>query len=382
MAKQKKQSKNDGKVSVGDLRQKLNKRYGTKLAWNLAEDDCPTNIKYWIPTGSKVLDFSIRKGEEGGIPSGKIVEIAGEEATGKSFMAAQILANAQKMGFLGVYFDSESSLSKKHMESMGVDTKNLLYVQAISIEMVFETIQELLGEEERFIFIWDSFANTAPGKVQESDDFDPSKTPALAARLNSEAMKKLTIPIANTDSCLIVLNQLKTNIAMGGDPRKAMDAKINPWTTPGGKALPYSYSLRIWLNKPGGKGHFIYDEAGNKIGSKVKFTLKKSRFGTEGRQQEFHISWGEGDAGVMDEESWYLPLALGGAIVKTGAWSNFTDFTGKTHKFYRKDWLGVLEDPNAKEAALHMLKDTLIKNYEGVLAGKDIDQLVAEFEDE
>ena len=97
----------------------------------------------------------------------------------------------------------------------------------------------------------------------------------------------------------IVLNQLKTNIT-----NNVAEAMTTPYVTPGGKAMHYAYSLRIWLTKRKAKASFIIDDNGFRVGSEVKVTLKKSRFGTEGRQCTFKILWG-GDVGIKDEESWF-----------------------------------------------------------------------------
>ena len=149
-----------GKISISSMRDIINKKAGMAVAHNLTSEN-PTEVKEWIPTGSRWLDSIICKGKLAGIPVGKVVEIAGLEATGKSYMAAQIAANAQKMGIDVAYFDSESAIDPSFLEKTGCDVENLLYVQATSVEFVLETIEELLGSgENRWLFIWDSLALT------------------------------------------------------------------------------------------------------------------------------------------------------------------------------------------------------------------------------
>ena len=134
-----KKATNTGKLSMSEIRNIVNKKAGRDVAHSLVGEN-PTEVKNWIPTGSRWLDSIICKGKLAGVPVGKISEIAGLEATGKSFMAAQIAGNAQKMGIDVVYFDSESALDPSFLERAGCDLENLMYVQAESVEFVLETL--------------------------------------------------------------------------------------------------------------------------------------------------------------------------------------------------------------------------------------------------
>ena len=107
-----------GKLSIDQMRQLINKKAGIEVAHNLTEDN-PTQVKDWIPTGSRWLDSIICRGQLAGIPVGKVVEIAGLESSGKSYMAAQVAANAQKMGIDVVYFDAESAIDSVFLERVG-----------------------------------------------------------------------------------------------------------------------------------------------------------------------------------------------------------------------------------------------------------------------
>ena len=168
-----------GKLSISKMRDIINRKAGMSVAHDLTSEN-PTEVKEWIPTGSRWLDSIICKGKLAGIPVGKITEIAGLEATGKSYMAAQIAANAQKMGIDVVYFDSESAIDPSFLERTGCDLQSLLYVQATSVEFVLETIEELLGSNDnRMLFIWDSLALT-PSVSDVEGDFNPqSSIPSL-----------------------------------------------------------------------------------------------------------------------------------------------------------------------------------------------------------
>ena len=275
-----------GKLSMADMRKLINKRAGMTVAHNLNEEN-PTEVNDWIPTGSRWLDSIICKGKLAGIPVGKVTEIAGLEATGKSFLAAQVAANAQKKGIDVVYFDSESAIDPQFLERAGCDVDTLLYVQAQSVEFVLETIEDLLANNEnRMLFIWDSLALT-PAISDVEGDFNPQSSMAVKARILAKGMSKLTVPIANSQSTFLVLNQLKTNITS-----RPAEALTTPYVTPGGKAMIYAYSLRIWLTGRKAKAAYITDESGFRIGSEVKVKLEKSRFGTQGRQCNFKILWG------------------------------------------------------------------------------------------
>ena len=142
-----KKAKKLGRLNLKEMRNLINKKAGTEIAFSL-NDDNPTDVKKWIPTGSRWLDSIICRGKLAGIPVGKVTEIAGLEASGKSYMAAQIAGNAQDMGIDVVYFDSESSLDFNFLEKAGCDPSKILYVQATSVEFVLETIEELLSSTD------------------------------------------------------------------------------------------------------------------------------------------------------------------------------------------------------------------------------------------
>ena len=173
-----------GKLSLKDMQKLINKRAGMAVAYDLNEDN-PTIVKEWIPTGSRVLDSIICRGQLAGLPAGKIVEIAGLQATGKSYMAAQAAANAQKMGFDVIYFDSESAIDPEFLKNAGCNLDTLLYVQASSVEFVLETIEDLLANNEnKMLFIWDSLALT-PSNSDIEGDFNPLSSMAVKPRILS-----------------------------------------------------------------------------------------------------------------------------------------------------------------------------------------------------
>ncbi len=352
-----KKQKKLGRLSISEMRNLINKKAGVEVAFDLTKDN-PTKVKDWIATGSRWLDSIICRGQLAGIPVGKVVEIAGLEGSGKSYMAAQIAANAQKMGIDVVYFDSESAIDPSFLSSAGCDVDNILYLQPTSVEYVLETIEELLGSNDnRMLFIWDSLALT-PSISDVEGDFNPQSPMAVKPRILAKGMAKLTVPIAASKSTFLVLNQLKTNITSN-----VAEAMTTPHVTPGGKAMHYAYSLRIWLTKRKAKASFIIDDNGYRVGSEVKVTLKKSRFGTEGRQCTFKILWG-GQVGIQDEESWFEAVKCSDSVKQTGAWYNLVYEDGTSEKFQASKWKTKLQSEKFRNRILQIMDEEVIMRFE------------------
>tara|TARA_Y100000592_G_scaffold92353_1_gene153943 strand:+ start:19089 stop:20213 length:1125 start_codon:yes stop_codon:yes gene_type:complete len=346
-----------GKLNIAEIQKALNKKAGRKIAHSLQQDN-PTEVKEWIPTGSRWLDSIICKGQLAGIPVGKISEIAGLEATGKSFMAAQVAANAQKMGIDVVYFDSESAIDPSFLERTGCDLERLTYIQAENVEFVLETIEELLSADNKWLFIWDSLALT-PSISDLEGDFNPQSSMAVKPRILSKGMSKLTVPIANSQATFLVLNQLKTNIT-----RSPSEAMVTPWVTPGGKAMHYAYSLRIWLTGRKAKAAFVTDDNGFRIGSEVKAKLEKSRFGTQGRNCVFKILWGDEEIGIQDRESWFEAIQISDNMKQSGAWFALVYEDGTEEKFQRKNWIEKLKDEKFYNRVLKIMEEDIIMKFD------------------
>jgi recombination protein RecA len=345
-----------GKVSIGQLRDLLNKKSGREVAYDL-QDENPTEVTDLIPTGSRWLDSIICRGKLAGIPVGKISELAGLEGSGKSYMAAQIAANAQKMGIDVIYFDSESAIDPEFMKKAGCDMSRILYVQAENVEYVLESIEDLLkNNQNRMLFIWDSMALT-PSKTDLEGDFDPQSSMAVKPRILAKGLSKLIQPIANSQSTLLVLNQLKTNLQVQ-NIKYATDSE--KYTTPGGKALSYAYSLRIWLTGRKAKDSYVLDERGYKVGSEVKARLEKSRFGTAGRECLFKIMWG-GAIGVLDNESIFE--AIKPFIKQTGAWYEM-EVDGQAKKFQQSSWEELMKEEGFKKAVLGIMDREVVVKFD------------------
>jgi len=347
-----------GRLNIDEMRKLINKKSGIDVAYRLDEEN-PTEVKDWIPTGSRWLDSIICKGRVAGVPVGKVTEIAGLESTGKSYMAAKIAANAQKMGIDVIYFDSESAIDPAFLDRAGCDLSTLLYVQAQSVEFVLETIEDLLASNEnRMLFIWDSLALT-PAISDIEGDFNPQSSMAVKARILAKGMSKLTVPIANAQSTFLVLNQLKTNIT-----RSPSEAMTTPYVTPGGKAMIYSYSLRIWLTGRKAKASFVLDDKGFRIGSECKIKLEKSRFGTQGRRCAFKILWGTENVGVQDEESWLDAIKGSSQVSSSGSWYSLVMKDGSLKKFQPSRWMDSMADENFRVRVLEIMDEEVIQKFD------------------
>ena len=325
-----------GKVDVDSLRKNLNTQLKGAV-YDLREEN-PTDVKEWISTGSTWLDGVVAKGIMAGIPVGKIIEIAGIQATGKSYLAAQIAANAQKQGITPIYFDAESAINSEFLQKAGCNLEDLIYIQPPDLESVFETIEKLISGEGKFLFIIDSLAAT-PTRVDIEGTFNPNERIGVKAALLAKAFQKITTPLAQHESTLILLNQLKVNIKatseapMGG--KYLTDSQ--KYNTPGGSSPDFFTSVRIWLTKSFAKDSMVYDEKGYQIGSYVRARIEKSRFGTQNRIAEFKILWGD-QVGVMNEESILEAIKGKTEHLETGTWNKLTYEDGTVEK-----WQG-LED--------------------------------------
>ena len=326
-----------GKVDVAELRKSLNSKLKGAV-FDLKKEN-PTDVKEWISTGSTWLDAIVAKGKMGGIPVGKIIELAGLQSTGKSYLAAQIAGNAQKQGITPVYFDAESALNSEFLEKAGCNVDDLIYIQPPDLETVFETIETLMGtSDQKYLFIIDSLAAT-PTRVDTEGTFNPNERIGVKAALLSKAFPKITTPLAQRECTLLILNQLKINIKatseapMGG--KYLTDSQ--KYNTPGGSSPDYFTSLRIWLTKSFAKDSMVYDDKGYQIGSNVKARIEKSRFGTQNRVAEFKILWGD-TVGVMKEESILEAIKGKTDHLESGVWNKLTYADGTVEK-----WQGLEE---------------------------------------
>ncbi len=340
---------------IEKMRAMINKKAGIKAAFNLSEEN-PTEIIDWIPTGCHLLDSICCAGKIAGIPVGRISELAGDTSSGKSYLALQIALNALKKGIFPVYFDSESSIDPDFIERMGGSLDDFLYVQATSVEFVMETIEEMMGESNKpMLFILDSLAMTPTARALKGS-FDPLESMAEKARILSLSFQKLTVPLANHGSTLLIVNQLKTNIT-----NNMAEKLTDPFFTPGGKAASYAYSLRIWLTLRKAKASYVLDENEEIIGTEIKAFIKKSKLGSMGRQVHFKILWAGPKISVQEEEMWLEVIRSSKDLLTSGSWYTMKYLDGTEEKFQAKNFLDKLQGERFRTRVLELLDDVLVK---------------------
>lgn len=363
MAKRK--SKNQTDDFTSDLISSLNKEHGSKVAYNLHTDSSPTHVDRWISTGSKQLDYIISNKREGGLPEGRIIEIFGPPSIGKSHIAIQIARSTQHLGGIVVYIDTENATSVENLALLGVDiTKRFVYVDTHCTEEVLSIAEatiikaKAMDKDVPITIIWDSVAASSP-KAELVGDYDQNSI-GLQARAISKGMRKITGVIGQTNTLMICLNQIRTNIGvMYGDPT----------TTPGGKAIPFHSSVRIKL----GAGQKIENKKKEVIGINVSAKTIKNKVAPPFRSVNFEIHFGKG---IMEHEQVFDELRKAGAAIVgnnkielagTGAWKTLIVNNQKTgevladKKFYKSDFGEVWSNPEYSKYIDDLLEATMVR---------------------
>lgn len=270
-----------------ELIKSLNKELGTRVAYNLSVDEAPTEVKRWISTGSRLLDYIIAGKRNGGAPEGRIVEISGAPSIGKSHIAFQMCRTVQSMGGLAVYIDTENAVPLEKLKHMGVDVAHrFVYCDSHCTEEVFQIMESTITKAKAIVdknvpilIVWDSVAATSP-KAELEGDYDKD-TIGLQARVLAKGFRKITGVIGQNNITLVCLNQIKTKIGvMYGDP----------WTCPGGQSLPFHASVRLRLMG----GTHVKNAHGTTIGINVNATVSKNKVSIPFRKATFSIIFGKG----------------------------------------------------------------------------------------
>lgn len=251
-----------------------------------------------IPTGSLSLDIALGVG---GVPRGRVIEVFGPESSGKTTVALQIIAEAQKRGGVGAFIDAENALDPQYSKALGVNIDELLISQPDTGEQALEITELLVRSAAVDVIVIDSVAALVP-KAEIEGDIGDSHI-GLQARLMSQALRKLSASINRSNTVAIFINQLREKIGvMFG----------NPEVTPGGRALKFYSSVRIDLRRIDTikKGTDI-------VGNRVRARIVKNKVAPPFRNAEFDIMYGEG----VSTEGCILDLGVEhGRIKKSGAW--------------------------------------------------------------
>jgi len=288
-----------GKAIEAALSQ-IEKQFGKGTIMKLGQKGAAVAIEA-IPTGAISFDLALGIG---GFPRGRVVEIYGPEATGKTTLALHVIAEAQKRGGQAAFIDAEHALSPAYAASIGIDVDNLLISQPDYGEQALEIAEVLVRSGAVDVVVVDSVAALVPKAELEGEMGDAHM--GLQARLMSQALRKLTAIVARSKTCFIFINQLREKIGVFIG---------NPETTTGGRALKFYASMRIDVRKLA-----VLKEGDSVIGSRAKVKIVKNKMAPPFREAQFDIIFGEG----ISKEGDLVDIGFEtGILEKTGTWYSY-----------------------------------------------------------
>ena len=360
---------------IAESLNKMNKDSDQVAFFLDGRESTPTDFTDFVSTGATMLDVAISNRPNGGIAVGRITELTGLEGSGKSLIGAQLIANTQLRGGVGVLIDTETAVNAEFFKAVGIDMNKLVYVQLQTVEEIFDAITVIIEsvrkdpkkKDKLVTIVVDSVAAASTKKEMEAD-FGKDGYATDKAIIISKAMRKITGLLGRERIALVFTNQLRQKM-------NAM-AFSDPWTTSGGKAIAFHASTRLRLSLLGK----ISNSSGDVIGVKVKANVVKNRLGPPHRTAEFEIYF---NRGIDDLGSWLKVLKENKMVKQAGAWYAYVDpVTGEETKFQSKDFQAFLDaDPIRKEALYSEICDSLIMKYQSEFDPEDV-SIMAATEDE
>jgi len=278
----------------------IEKQFGKGAVMKMGQKDSAQDIPA-IPTGSIAFDLALGIG---GFPRGRVVEIFGPEATGKTTLAVHVIAEAQKQGGQAAFIDAEHAMDPKYAASIGVDVDNLLISQPDYGEQALEIAEVLVRSGAVDVIVVDSVAALVPKAELDGEMGDTHV--GLQARLMSQAMRKLTAIVSRSKTCFIFINQIREKVGffLG-----------NPETTSGGRALKFYSTLRVDVRRIA-----ALKDGDTMIGNRVKVKIVKNKLAPPFRLAQFDIIYGEGISREGDLIDCGVDVGL---VEKAGTWYSY-----------------------------------------------------------